>query len=207
MTEVARGGRGARERILQAAENLFYTRGIRATGVAALMEAAHVSPRTFYVHFPTKNALVEEYLRRFESERPLAAEAELERGDLTPAQRLLAIFAALESDSPDLFRGCPFHNAVVEGAGELPEVARLAQRHKRAFRDRLVATAAEAGAAHPESLGRQLAVIFEGANALAASCNDTAAITDARRAARTLLDVALRTSPDQARSSTSSSTA
>jgi hypothetical protein len=90
-------------------------------------------------------------------------------------------------------RGCPFHNAVVEGAGELPEVARLAQRHKQSFRDRLVATAAEAGAADPESLGRQLAVIFEGANALAASSNDVEAFTDARQAAKTLLDIALTT--------------
>ena len=138
----ARGGRGARERILQAAEQLFYTRGIHATGVAALMEAAHVSPRTFYVHVPTKNALVEEYLRRFESEQPLAAEAALERGDQTAAQRPLAIFAP------------------------------------------------------PESLGRQLAVIFEGANALAASSNDAEAFTDARRAAKTLLDIALTTTPE-----------
>jgi hypothetical protein len=84
----------------------------------------------------------------------------------------------------------------VEGAGELPEVVRLAQRHKHAFRDRLVATAAEAGAADPESLGRQLAVIFEGANALAASSNDVEAFTDARRAAKTLLDVALTTTPE-----------
>ncbi|MGW1491219.1 TetR/AcrR family transcriptional regulator [Streptomyces sp. NPDC002402] len=190
-----RGGRGARERILQAAEELFYARGIHATGVAALIEAAHVSPRTFYVHFPTKNALVEEYLRRFESERPIAAEAELERADLTPAQRLLAIFGPFEGDSPALIRGCPFHNAVVEGAGELPEVARLAQRHKQAFRDRLVATAAEAGAADPENLGRQFAVIFEGANALAASTNDAQVFTDARRAAKTLLDAALSTAP------------
>ncbi len=194
-TGVARGGRGARERILQAAEELFYARGIHATGVAALIEAAHVSTRTFFVHFPTKNALVEEYLRRFESDKPLAAEAALERGDLTPAQRLLAIFAPLETDSPALFRGCPFHNAAVEGAGQLPEVARLAQRHKQAFRDRLVATAAEAGATDPEGLGRQLAVIFEGANALAASCNDADVFTDAQRAAKTLLDVALRTAP------------
>ncbi|WP_406263165.1 TetR/AcrR family transcriptional regulator [Streptomyces sp. NBC_00191] len=190
-----RGGRGARERILQAAEELFYARGIHATGVAALIEAAHVSPRTFYVHFPTKNALVEEYLRRFESEKPIAAEAELERADLTPAQRLLAIFASLGGYSPALIRGCPFHNAVVEGAGELPEVARLAQRHKQAFRDRLVATAAEAGAADPETLGRQFAVIFEGANALAASTNDAQVFTDARRAAKTLLDAALSTAP------------
>ncbi|MER6316829.1 TetR family transcriptional regulator [Streptomyces sp. NPDC001581] len=59
--------------------------------MAALMAAAHVSPRTFHAHFPTKNALVEQYLRRFESENPIAAEAELDCGDLTPARRLLAI--------------------------------------------------------------------------------------------------------------------
>jgi AcrR family transcriptional regulator len=193
-TAAARGGRGARERILQTAEELFYTRGIHATGVAALIEAAHVSPRTFYVHFPTKNALVEEYLRRFESDKPLEAEAALERGDQTAAQRLLAIFAPPEANSAPL-RGCPFHNAAVEGAGTLPEVARLATRHKLAFRDRLVATAAEAGAADPESLGRQLAVIFEGANALAASTNDAEAFTDAQRAGQTLLDIALTPTP------------
>ncbi|MFD0149437.1 TetR/AcrR family transcriptional regulator [Streptomyces sp. NPDC055721] len=191
----ARGGRGARERILRAAENLFYARGIHATGVAALIEAAHVSPRTFYVHFPTKNALVGEYLRRFESEKSIAAEAELERKDLAPTQRLLAIFEPVEGDSPTLIRGCPFHNAVIEGAGELPEVARLAQRHKQAFRDRLVATASEAGAADPDALGRQLAVLFEGANALAASCNDAQVFTDARQAAQTLLDIALGAAP------------
>ncbi|MFF3403007.1 TetR/AcrR family transcriptional regulator [Streptomyces sp. NPDC002659] len=190
-TGTARGGRGARERILRAAGELFYARGIHATGVAALIEAAHVSPRTFYVHFPTKNALVEEYLRRFEGETPLLAETELERTDLTPVQRLLAIFAPIDGGPAAVIRGCPFHNAVVEGAGGLPEIAHLAQRHKQAFRDRLVATAAEAGAADPEALGRQLAVLFEGANALAASCNDAEAFSDARRAAETLLDAAL----------------
>jgi hypothetical protein len=60
-----------------------------------------------------------------------------------------------------------------------------------------VATAAEAGAAHPESLDRQLAVIFEGANALAASCNETEAFADAQRAARTLLDVAFTVAPKE----------
>lgn len=58
-----------------------------------------------------------------------------------------------------------------------------------------MATAAEAGAADPESLGRQFAVIFEGANALAASTNDAQVFTDARRAAKTLLDAALSTAP------------
>jgi AcrR family transcriptional regulator len=151
------------------------------------------------VHFPTKNALVEDYLHRFESVRPLPAEAALERSDLTPVQRLLAIFDVPDGGSPGPYRGCPFHNAVIEGAGELPKLARLVQRHKHAFRDRLVATAREAGVADPESLGRQLAVIFEGANALAASCDDPEVFTDARRAAETVLDFAL-TSPTKSAS-------
>ncbi|MER7178365.1 hypothetical protein ABT404_02515 [Streptomyces hyaluromycini] len=45
------------------------------------------------------------------------------------------------------------------------------------------------------ALGRQLTVLYEGANALAASSNDAEAFTDARRAAETLLDVALKTTP------------
>ena len=185
------GGRGARERILQAAARLFYRQGIHATGIAALTDAAHVSTRTLYQHFATKNALVEAYLRRYETDTPLAPEQQLDRGDLAPAERLLAIFDPLEQDTSDVFRGCPFHNAAVEGAGQVPAVAHLVARHKQAFRDRLTATAAEAGAADPQALGSQLAVLYEGANALAASRNDTRVIADARRAAATLVQAAL----------------
>ncbi len=162
-----------------------------------------MSTRTFYAHFLTKNALVEEYLRQFERNNSLPAEAVLERGDLPPAQRLMAIFDVPPSNSAVPFRGCPFHNAAVEGAGELPDVADLARRHKQAFRDRLIATAAEAGAADPGSLGRRLAVIYEGAYALAASCNDTEAFADARLVARALLNAALSAQPGRRTASSS----
>ena len=59
----ARGGRGARKRILEAAADLFYREGINATGVERLASAAAVSKRTLYQHFPSKSAVVEEYLR------------------------------------------------------------------------------------------------------------------------------------------------
>ena len=88
-------------------------------------------------------------------------------------------------------RGCPFHNAAVEAAGDIPAVANLVARHKRAFRDRLADVAAQAGAADPHALGAQLAVLFEGAAALSASCNDTQVAGDARRAAATLIQAAL----------------
>ena len=195
MTRQPRSGRGARERILQAAAQLFYRHGIHATGVAALTEAAHVSTRTFYQHFPTKNALVEAYLHHYDVDASIAAEQQLLRDDLPPAERLLAIFDPLEAQQTPVVRGCPFHNAAVEAAGDIPDVAGLVQRHKQAFRTRLTEIAAAAGAADPQSLGKQLAVVYEGATALSTSCNDTQVIADARRAAATLIDAALQTQP------------
>jgi AcrR family transcriptional regulator len=188
------GGRGARGRILRAAEQLFYERGIHATGVAALVEAAHVSTRTFYQQFESKSALVEEYLRQLDADRALPSERQLGRQDLPPAERLLAIFDPLEEmllRSPAAVRGCPFHNAAVEAAGEMPEAARLIEQHKHAFRDRLAVIAAEAGITEAGAFARQLAVIYEGANALAASCNDPHVVEDARAAAAALLKAAL----------------
>ena len=72
-----------------------------------------------------------------------------------------------------------------------PTSAQLVKQHKQAFLDRLISTAVEAGAAEPVSLGRQLAVVYEGAAALSASSNTTQVVPDARRAAETLIQVAL----------------
>jgi len=180
------GGRGARERILWAAANLFYGEGIHATGVERLTDYAHVSKRTFYQHFPSKNALVKEYLAG--AEHSSVAEQGLERADLTARERLLAIFVEPTSGR---VRGCVFHNAAVESAGNLPDVGEAVAAHKRAFTRRLVETAAEAGAVDPEVLGRRLAVLFEGATALATSLDDAAPVRDAREIAEVLVDAAI----------------
>ena len=66
----SRGGRGARQRILDAAAELFYRQGINATGVERLATESSVSKRTLYQHFPSKMAVVEEYLRSFWRPRP-----------------------------------------------------------------------------------------------------------------------------------------
>ncbi|MGW1912965.1 CGNR zinc finger domain-containing protein [Streptomyces sp. NPDC002076] len=102
---------------------------------------------------------LEAYLRRYQ-DTPIASELQLDRDDLSPVERLLAIFDPLETDPSAVQRGCPFHNAAIEAAGEIPDIAQLVERHKRDFRDRLIVTAAEAGAPDPDGLARQLAVIF-----------------------------------------------
>ena len=182
------GGRGARERIERAAAQLFYRNGIHATGVEAIAQQANVSKRTLYQHFASKSDLVDNYLRGIDARGGAPTERRLDDTDLTARERLLAIFDLRRSE---VVRGCAFHNAAVESAGSLASTDEIVRTHKLAFTRRLVAVAREAGAADPHQLGQQLAVLFEGATALATSLNDTAPVVSARAAAATLIDTAL----------------
>ncbi|MEU8224171.1 TetR/AcrR family transcriptional regulator [Kribbella sp. NPDC048915] len=184
------GGRGARERILRTAVQLFARDGVQATGIAKLTETAQVSTRTLYQHFASKDELVRAYLERLESDGVLAAEASLEQAALSPRERILGLFVEVALDAAGTIRGCPLHNVTVEAAGTMPEATVLVERHKQRFAKRLIETAAEAGAQEPEVLGRRLALIFEGARALSTSLNDTRPLRDGRDLAEALLDQA-----------------
>src|SRR3984893_4441893 len=149
-----RGGRGARERILTAAPTLLHREGIHATGVERLTEHAHVSKRTFYDHFSSKNDLVEEYLRRIHHAGGMPSEQAIDTAAASPRVRLWAFFGGAPGS---LFRGCPFHNAAVEAADAMPGVEDIVHEHKLDFTGRLIRTATEAGARDPYRLGHQLA--------------------------------------------------
>jgi AcrR family transcriptional regulator len=182
----SKGGRGARQRILDAAAELFYRDGINATGVERLAAESSVSKRTLYQHFPSKTAVVEEYLRSIEhrvANPPQGA-------DQTPRERLLAVFQAPTARGGPL-RGCPFHNAAVEAAGAMPGVKEIVRASKRSFINGLAELAEQAGAADPQLLGKELGVLYEGAAALATSLDDSSPWAQARAAAETLIDQAL----------------
>src|SRR3978361_2540925 len=95
MTDLEKGprglrrGRGARERILSASQQLFRDQGINSTGMAQLCAVAGVSKRTLYQHFPGKDELIAEHLRRFD---PDVLPEVFDRSDLAPRERLLALF-------------------------------------------------------------------------------------------------------------------
>jgi len=187
----SKGGRGARERILAAAAELFARDGIHATGIAKLTDAAHVSTRTLYQHFPSKDALITAYVQQLEVDPkgPIAIEAVLDRTDIGPRERLLGLFETPpRGRTKAVVRGCPLHNTVVEAAGQLPEATAIVERHKQELVARLIETARELGASDPHALGRQLAVIFEGSRALSTSLNDARPVADARELVRTLID-------------------
>ena len=186
----SKGGRGARQRILDAAAELFYREGINATGVERLAAKSSVSKRTLYQHFPSKTAVVEEYLRSIEDRVADSALAEADTGGQTPRERLLAVFEAPTARGGPL-RGCPFHNAAVEAAGGMPGVQEIVRANKRAFIGRLTELAKQAGAADPQLLGNELGVLYEGAAALTTSLDDPSPWAPALAAAETLIDQAL----------------
>jgi AcrR family transcriptional regulator len=179
----------ARDKILSAARSLFYREGIHATGVERIAQEAGVSKRTMYQHFPSKTQLVEAYLRGIHESGGMPNEKAVDTVGASPRNRLLAIF---DSPPTDRFRGCPFHNAAVEAADHMPGVHGVVHEHKLQFITRLTEVAEEAGAKDPYQLGHQLAVLFEGAAALATSLNDTAPLLHARSAAEALIEVAVR---------------
>jgi AcrR family transcriptional regulator len=179
-------GRGARQRILDAAAELFYRDGINATGVERLAAESSVSKRTLYQHFPSKAAVVEAYLRGNQDR----VAALLQGADQTPRQRLLAVFEAPMERGGSL-RGCPFHNAAVEAAGAMPGVHDIVRASKRSFIDGLTELAKQAGAADPQLLGNELGVLYEGAAALTTSLGDWSPWAPARAAAEALIDHAL----------------
>jgi AcrR family transcriptional regulator len=185
-----KGGRGARQRILDAAAELFYREGINATGVERLATESSVSKRTLYQHFPSKTAVVEAYLHSIEQRVANPIQPRAHAPDQTPRERLLALFEAPGAAAAPL-RGCPFHNAAVEAAGAMPGVQSIVRANKRNFIDRVTELARQAGAADPGLLGNQLAVLYEGASALATSLDDASPWAQAHSAAETLLDQAL----------------
>ena len=73
----------------------------------------------------------------------------------------------------------------------MPGFEDTVHKHKLDFTALLIHTGTEAGARDPYPLGNQLAALFEGALALAASLNDTLPLLHARSAAETLIDAAI----------------
>lgn len=163
MTELEKGplgqrrGRGARERILGASQQLFRDQGINRTGMDQLCAVAKVSKRTAYQHFATKDELIAEYLRRFD---PDVMAGVFDRTDLTPRERLLAAF-----DMSPSMALCPYIAAAVELHDPRHPASQYAREHKIAVAARLTETARDAGAADPQQLGEQLALLLDGAAA------------------------------------------
>jgi AcrR family transcriptional regulator len=154
----------ARGRLLSAATLLFCKNGINATGIDAIINEAGTAKTTLYKLFGSKNNLVHAVL---ETEGKLWREwfiASIEAGGGTPQAKLARIFPALkEWFRQERFYGCPFINAVGEHDKDQKQLRAIAMRHKKVVLAHIEKLAEEMGAADPEVLAHQLALLMDGA--------------------------------------------
>ncbi|MDQ1029469.1 AcrR family transcriptional regulator [Streptomyces umbrinus] len=184
MSELSAGG----ERLLQVATEVFYTEGIRATGVDTIAKRAGVSKPTLYAQFGSKEQLVAAVLDRRSRTRQEALTRFLAESAETGEQLLLTVFDWLaEGHGRSGFRGCPFTNAAVELHDPKHPARVVISDYKNWLRDTLTHLAVEAGLTDPQGLGSDLLLLIDGANARVVVADDRTAIRRARGAAARLV--------------------
>ena len=153
-----------RERILQAARELFYRDGINAASVEAIAAAAGTNKMTLYRHFSSKDELVAAYLSQLaeEGEGLWDKARTLHPGD-ADAQLRFMLKRASEFAAEGRGRGCALANAAVELAEPRHPARRVIEAHKRRQRERLVELVRAAGYAKPQQLADELFLLVEGA--------------------------------------------
>ncbi len=179
----------ARERILSAAEELYYRKGYAAVGMDELRAAAGVSLRRLYALFPAKTDIVTAVLARKHAQWESGLSGAVTDAGDDPRTRLLTVYGYLENwFCADDFRGCAFINAFGELGGTNPEVAEIVRTHKASFQEYMAGLVADTGA--PAALAAQLSILAEGAQSTAAISKDPSVAVQARGAAEVLIDAA-----------------
>ncbi|MFF4950477.1 TetR/AcrR family transcriptional regulator [Streptomyces chattanoogensis] len=180
-----------RARILDAADKLFYDRGIQSVGMDELRTAAGVSLKRLYGCFPSKNDLVAAYLDRRDTRWRTALTAYVTQHAATLEDCPSAVFDWLHTwfATPD-FRGCAFINSFGELGATSQAVTSAARRHKEALLDYLTELARDLGVREPARLGGQLALLVDGAITMAAISGNPDAARAAGAAAGALVAAA-----------------
>ena len=176
-------GSDARERILEAAYDLFSQQGIRAVGIDAIIERSGVARMTLYRHYASKDGLA--FIERREARCTKDwLQREVEQRTLDPGERLLAIFDEWFQRTD--FEGCSFINVLLEIADPAHALHHASTEYLERIRAYIERLATEARVADPEDFARQWHILMKG-SIVAAGEGDREAARRAREVGALLL--------------------
>ncbi|WP_194892589.1 TetR/AcrR family transcriptional regulator [Catenulispora pinisilvae] len=180
-----------RERLLAAADELFYSEGIQTVGIDRVVHRAGVAKASLYNVFGSKDELVQAYLDARTDRTREGIERTLTRFR-TPRERLLGVFDAQgQIFTEPGFNGCAHITASAEAQPGGPVECANA-RYRNWVRTMFTDLAREAGVADSEGLARQLHLLYDGSGVSARMDRDPSAATTARAAAAALFDAAIK---------------
>ena len=153
-----------RERLLEAAIELFYAHGLRAVSVDKVIDLAATTKVTFYRHFKSKDDLVVAYLeRRAAQERDGIGEAIKQGdGDVGATLRVLSEAIGVIACAPG-FRGCPFINAAAEYPDQDSPIRKAVDAHRRWTKAAFEQLVAPLGIVNAAEVADELMLLRDGA--------------------------------------------
>ncbi|MBF6172275.1 TetR/AcrR family transcriptional regulator [Nocardia blacklockiae] len=153
-----------RERLIDAATELFYADGLRAVSVDKVIERAATTKVTFYRHFKSKDDLIVAHLeRRARLERDgITAAIRHAEGDADRAFQLIAAAVGELACAPG-FRGCPFINAAAEYPDPDSSVRQAVAEHRAWCEAAFAELVAPLGLPDPHAVAADLMLIRDGA--------------------------------------------
>ncbi|MFC0113872.1 TetR/AcrR family transcriptional regulator [Kibdelosporangium aridum] len=164
--------------VLDAAEDLFYERGIQAVGMDQIRATSGVSLKRLYQLFPSKEALVIAYLERRDKRWRDDLRTYVDQHD----REVGAVFDWLHQwFSEPGFRGCAFINSFGELGSTSPKITAVVRHHKDELRDFLRSLVKD------DTVADQLLLLVEGAIVVAAIREDPDAAWQAKAAAEALI--------------------
>lgn len=178
---------GARERILDAAYELFSRHGMGAVGVDTVIAHSCTAKMSLYRHFQSKEELVLAFLEQRESQWTYKwLDAAIRARAADPEARLLTIFDVFDEWFQETdFEGCSFINVLLESPPE--SVVRLAAAaHLAEIRKILAVLATQAGFADVERLACTWHILMKG-SIVAAQEGHRGAAREARQAGEIIL--------------------
>lgn len=154
----------SRQRLLDAALELFQRQGIRATPVDQIISHAHTQVPILYRHYGDKDGMIVAATDHWDSDFRARLDHVLQAHD-TPRAKLLALFDFLERWLADhQWRGWLVADAAMEFADNTTHgVHQVVAHHRHAMRALLGDLAATAGARDPNALAVQVQVLLDGA--------------------------------------------
>jgi AcrR family transcriptional regulator len=171
-TEIVGRGAENRERIVAAADRLFYERGFQATSFSDIAEAAGVPKGNFYYYFKTKDALLEGVI----DWRRACLKALLDNLNRTyddPRERLMALLQGLCAGEDDIVRyGCPMGTLSAELCKSGHPLRERAQALLEMIRDWIATQLAAMGQDDPLELAREIQTRSQGVTLLAHAYGD-----------------------------------
>jgi AcrR family transcriptional regulator len=183
-----------RERIVAAANRLFYRDGIGRVSVDAVAEEAGLTKRSLYYHFKSKDELIAAYLDYRDLPNLRAFQRWFDEADGSAADRIAAIFDKLaEAAAQPKWKGCGFLRTSAELVN-LPghPAIRTGAAHKKKVEAWLAACLAGDGVVNAGDLARQIRLLIDGAFAVAMLHRDPSYFKSAGAAAQALVEAAAR---------------